>query len=468
MNTQHSPAILIVDDESSFLKLASFALRMAGISAVDTCNDSRQVMALLEQKHYCVITLDITMPHLSGLNLLSTISRQHPDTTIIMITGYNDIETAVSCMKEGAYDYLVKPLTKERLTTTVMRALEFRALQEENLQLKNTLLDGSLKNAAAFSAMVTQNESLLNLFRYVETIANTPLPILITGETGVGKELLASALHEVSARPGKFVSVNIAGLDDAIFSDTLFGHCSGAFTGADKERKGLVEQASQGTLFLDEIGDLSYESQVKLLRLLQEGSYYPVGSDIPRQTTARIVAATNKSLAQLQSSDSFRSDLYYRLRSHHVNIPPLRQRVDDIPFLLEHFLQEAAQAMGKRKPTPPRELFVLLQNHPFIGNVRELRSMVYDAVARHSSGTLSMQVFQEHISQNTSPTSASSTALDELGGDALPTNFPTLRDAELKLIEEALRRAQGNKTLAAKMLGLTRQALTSRLKKFQD
>jgi DNA-binding NtrC family response regulator len=384
-----------------------------------------------------------------------------------MITGYNDIETAVSCMKEGAYDYLVKPLTKERLTTTVMRALEFRALQQENLQLKNTLLDGSLKNASAFAPIVTQNESLLNLFRYVETIANTPLPILITGETGVGKELLASALHQVSERPGKFVSVNIAGLDDTIFSDTLFGHCSGAFTGADKERKGLVEQASQGTLFLDEIGDLSYESQVKLLRLLQEGTYYPVGSDIPKQTTARIVAATNKTLTQLQSSDSFRSDLYYRLRSHHVNIPPLRQRVDDIPFLLEHFLHEAAQAMGKRKPTPPRELFVLLQNHPFVGNVRELRSMVYDAVARHSSGTLSMQVFKEHISQNSTPGSSSAIA-EDLGSDASPSSFPTLRDAELKLIGEALRRAQGNKTLAAKMLGLTRQALTSRLKKFQD
>ncbi|MDZ7767137.1 MAG: sigma 54-interacting transcriptional regulator [Melioribacteraceae bacterium] len=222
----------------------------------------------------------------------------------------------------------------------------------------------------------------------MEAIAKTNLPVLITGETGTGKELIANAIHKVSGRKGELVPVNVAGVDDNLFSDTLFGHKKGAFTGAEIERKGLIERAEDGTLFLDEIGDLNIESQVKLLRLLQEGQFYPLGSDIAKLSNARIIVATNRSIKSLQSSNTFREDLYYRLRSHHINIPPLRERKKDIPYLIDFFLIRAAKELGKTKPRPPKELYTLLSNYHFPGNIRELEGIIYDAVSLHKSGIL--------------------------------------------------------------------------------
>ena len=217
---------------------------------------------------------------------------------------------------------------------------------------------------------------MYSIFQYVETIARTALPVMITGETGVGKEMIASAIHKLSGREGAFVPVNIAGLDDHLFSDTLFGHRRGAFTSADSSRKGLIEQASNGTLFLDEIGDLHVESQVKLLRLLQEGKYYPLGADVPKSSNARTVVATNREIQFLRDSESFRNDLYFRLQSHHIHLPPLRERTGDIPLLVAHFLESAAERLDQEIPTPAPELLTLLETYQFPGNVRELQGMV--------------------------------------------------------------------------------------------
>ena len=310
-----------------------------------------------------------------------------------------------------------------------------------------------------------------SIFQYVEAIAKTILPVLITGETGVGKELIALAIHRLSRRKGEFVPVNVAGVDDNLFSDTLFGHKKGAFTGADRDRKGMIEQASGGTLFLDEIGDLSIQSQVKLLRLLQEGKYYPVGSDVAKLTDARILVATNKDIESMQEAGEFRKDLFYRLQAHHIHVPPLRERKEDISLLVGHFLEKASNELGRKKPTPPQGLFTLLLTYHFPGNIRELEGMVFDALSRHKSGVLSMKSFSDKVApKHPSPQESAQEVLvqAERMGVSFAEQLPTLKETEEMLIAEALRRSNGNQTIAAQMLGLTRRALNNRLSRAQE
>jgi DNA-binding NtrC family response regulator len=283
----------------------------------------------------------------------------------------------------------------------------------------------------------------------------------------VGKELVASAIHTVSGRQGDFIAVNVAGLDENVFADTLFGHRKGAFTGADQARTGLVEQASGGTLFLDEIGDMSPASQVKLLRFLQEGEFFPLGSDVAKRSDARIVVATNQDIETLQESGSFRKDLYYRLRIHHIHIPPLRDRREDLPILLDHFLGKAATTLGKKKPTPPRELTTLLGVYHFPGNVRELESLIFDAVSKHKSGKLSTEVFKTYISQKhpASTEDSKQVVAEETALITFAERLPTLKQSEQVLISEALKRSDGNQAIAAMHLGISRQALNNRLRR---
>jgi DNA-binding NtrC family response regulator len=368
-------------------------------------------------------------------------------------------------MKAGALDYIVKPVDQTRFITTIKRALEFWELRRENVLLTENFLDKTLKHPETFSEIITNNEKMCSIFKYVESIAVNSQPVLITGETGVGKELIAQAIHRLSGRKGDLVAVNVAGLDDTTFSDTLFGHKRGAFTGADRMRAGLIEQAATGTLFLDEIGDLPLTSQVKLLRLLQEREYYPLGADVPKSTNARILVATNRDLLALQESGTFRTDLYYRLMLHHIHVPPLRERRDDIPLLVEFFLQQSADELGKPKPTPPPELFTLLSVYDFPGNIRELQAMIFDAVSRHESGKLSLSSFKEIIQHHPSlePTEPPATTSTIEALYVSLERLPTLKEAEEFLIQEALNRSEGNQTLAAMLLGITRQTLHNRL-----
>ncbi len=288
-------------------------------------------------------------------------------------------------------------LGRHRLIGGVMRAIRMRELERDNREMSDRFLAGTVQHPEAFSSIISADRGMQTIFAYVEAVAKSPQPLLITGESGVGKELLARAAHTLSDCKGPLVSVNVAGLDDTVFADTLFGHLRGAFTGADQPRKGMIEEATDGTLFLDEIGDLSIASQVKLLRLLQEGEYFPLGSDRPKRLKARIVVATHCDLVEREAQGSFRRDLYYRLRTHRIHVPPLRERKGDIPLLLDYFLAEAARDLDKKKPTPPRELTQLLSTYAFPGNVRELRSMVYDAVSVHRDRILSMESFIQAI-----------------------------------------------------------------------
>jgi transcriptional regulator with PAS, ATPase and Fis domain len=300
------------------------------------------------------------------------------------------------------------------------------------------------------------------VFHYVESISTSMQPILITGESGTGKELIAKACHEASRRRGPLVTVNVAGLDDNTFLDTLFGHQQGAFPGAVKERKGLIEQAANGTLFLDEIGDLSQNSQVKLLRLLQEGEYHPLGVDVPKRSRARVIAATHQQLEERLQDGSFRKDLYYRLCTHRIKLPPLRARKEDVPLLLDYFIVQAAKELNKSVPSYPPELPFLLSNYTFPGNVRELRSMIYDAVSRHKSRLLSMEVFRSVIDADLKKP----VGLPEQTVSFHPDqSLPSLNEMDSYLIEEAMRRAGHNQSLAARMLGISQPALSKRLKK---
>ena len=401
------------------------------------------------------------MPYVSGKDMLPWIRETYPDLPVVVITGVNEIEIAVECMRLGVFDYLVKPVEKSKLVATVERAMEIRRLRNENTSLRSRLIDRRLRNPEAFADILTRDERMQALLVYVESVAETPHGVLISGETGTGKELVAAAIHRASGRTGELVAVNMAGYDETMFSDTLFGHLRGAFTSADRARSGLVEKAAGGTLFLDEIGDLRPESQVKLLRLLESREYYPLGADTPRRTDARVLVATNKDLGKEAEEGRFRKDLYYRLRTHHVHLPPLRERLGDLPILVRHFLQTGAEAIGKPVPEPPAELYALLRSYSFPGNIRELRSLIYDALSRQ--GSLSLRSFQEAIGRGMPTRAAAQPELDTMF--ASQDCLPTIKEATHALVAEALKRSNGNQSMAARMLGISPQALSQRRKR---
>ncbi len=459
--------VLVVDDESSALDSVEMALCAHGIDNVVRCQDSRKVMAMLDEQEAEVVLLDLSMPHLRGEELLPQIVAEHPHLPVVMVTGIAEVERVVQCMRQGAFDYLVKPVDDARLATTVRRAVEWRELCRENKRLRDGMLAEHLRHSEAFAEIITNNATMHKIFRYVEAIAPSDASVLVTGETGVGKELIARVIHRLSGRKGEFVAVNVSGLDEPMFSDTLFGHRKGAFTGAGETRGGVIERAADGTLLLDEIGDLSPASQVKLLRLLQEREYYPLGSDEPFLSTVRIVSSTCRDLGQRVASGEYRGDLFYRLQGHHVHVPPLRERLDtDLPALVEHFLTVAAEQLEKSKPTPPPELLPLLRGYSFPGNVRELESMIHDAVSQHERGVLSLKSLKEVATGRPARTDGMTSAgPPEPDALTFPLRLPTIAEATHSLVNEALARANGNQSLAAQMLGITPQALSQRLKR---
>jgi DNA-binding NtrC family response regulator len=458
------PAVVLVDDEPEILFSYEVMLRGAGFGTILTCSDSRDVLSLLAGNEAGVVVLDLQMPHLSGKDLLEEMAVQYPQVPVIIVTAANELTTAVACMKAGAFDYQVKPVEINRLVASVRKALEMNTLRREISSLRESLLTGRVRNRDAFSAILTRSPKMQAVFSYLEAVAVTDQPVLISGETGVGKELVARAVHALSGVSGSFVAINSAGLDDLMFADTLFGHRKGAFTGAAEAREGMIARAAGGTLFLDEIGDMSPGSQVKLLRLLQEGEYHPLGADRPVQSRARIVAATNRKLERLLETGDFRKDLYYRLCAHQVEIPPLRERREDIPLLLEAFLQEAARTLRKEKPSYRPELVTGLIPYHFPGNVRELKALVFDAMTRHKGGDLSPAVFRKAVAQKAAPPADAPPRHEAAERDfAVTGRFPSLKEMEQYLIAEALQLAGGNQGAAAAILGLTRQALNKRL-----
>lgn len=453
--------ILIIDDEESILLAIDTTLQLAGMNNVYTCADSRQAMAMIERHNPSVVLLDLNMPHVNGEAIQERILATYPHLPVIIITGRIDAETAVQCMKTGAFDYLVKPVEEERLVTVVGKSLQYRQANPQVAADPSNSSDG-LRHPQSFAAMLTGSPKMRQLFAYAESVAGTGQPVLICGETGTGKELMARALHQLSGCAGEFVAVNVAGLDDNVFTDTLFGHVRGAFTGAEDIRPGLIERAAGGTLFLDEIGDLSASVQIKLLRLLQEKEYLPLGLDRPRLSTARIVTSTHVDLWDLQHRELFRQDLHYRLRTHKLQLPPLRERREDIPLLAEHFVAAAAKNLNKPRPHLSRDLLAVLDAYHFPGNIRELQAMVVDAMAQYSGGSLSLNPFRHHIWQVLRAEKGGTASKADHPG--FPGPLPTIKENTRRLIDEAMARAGNNQTTAAALLGITQQALSKRLK----
>lgn len=478
--------ILAADDDEMARTLIGTILRRNGFDPI-FCNGGRQVIEALGRQRPDLLLLDLMMPEVSGLAVLQWVRRQaeFADLPVICVTAVDERATLDQLFSEGATDYVGKPirpnelLTRIRLHLRILRQQqELREVAQEAVLLSERLLGRPLAHPEAFAEIITCNEKMKGVFHYLEAVAPSSRPVLVTGETGVGKELLARALHRLGKRRGEMVAVNVAGLDDALFSDTLFGHLKGSFTGASGPRQGMVEKAAGGTLFLDEIGDLSIPSQVKLLRLLQEHEYFPLGADQRQFTDARVVLATHCDLQARVADGSFREDLYYRLSTHHVRVPPLRERPDDIVPLLEHFLGLAAKDLRCAVALPPPDVLESLQRYSYPGNVRELESIAYDAASRQAlHGGAPNEVWAPVLRSLAVPPGAAnapSLALPAGACLACPAAvamtdqpFPTLAELTQQHIAQALERAGGKQAAAARLLGISRQALNKRLKSGQ-
>jgi DNA-binding NtrC family response regulator len=479
--------ILVVDDDETLRTRIELLFARAGLDNVVATDDQGLASAMVAEGRAGLVLLDLFLPEEVGETLLREFSIAAPEVPVIVLTSSADTATVVRCMKAGAVDYLIKPIDETRLFISVWNALASIELRAEARGFRDRVLAGKLERPEAFARIITSDERVLALFKYVESVARSRQPVLITGETGTGKELFARAVHEASDRKGPFLAVNVGGLDDTMFSDSLFGHRKGAYTGADTQRAGLLKEAMGGTILLDEIGDLETHSQIKLLRLLQEGEYYPLGADSPLRSDARVVAATTKDLKSAAAAGAFRSDLFYRLQTHPIAIPPLRERPGDLPLLARRFLDYSARDLG----TPFRDESALkacadgvasaLEEYSFPGNVRELQSLLHDAVAEARGGELDLDGIRGRIgleprgktqkgrdqSKATVPASSPSVegaGLPPLAQSLAEGRIPTLQEAERELVRMAVASASGNLSQAASILGISRQTLYNKLK----
>ena len=451
--------ILIIEDEPLLRLTLGDHLRDRGFEILEAEN-GQVGLELFRMHSPDLVTLDLRMSPVSGQEVLEAIRIVDQDIPVIIISGHGQLHDAVLALRAGAFDYLQKPIIDMAiLDHSINRALEHSSLRRCNANLSSSFLAEKVQYPQNFANIITANQKMCDIFRYCEAIAKSSESVLITGETGVGKELLAKALHNASGRVGPFVAINVAGLDDHAFSDTLFGHVRGAFTGADRLREGAMERAVGGTLFLDEVGDLSQQAQLRLLRVLQEREYLPLGSDVFRPLKARILTATNKSVQELRSGESFRKDFFYRIAVHTITIPPLRERKEDISLLLQNFLAEACTALSLAVPTYSRKLLVRLKGYAFAGNVRELKALVQDALGRSQGGVLDLDAFPVIMHSHESALAQCQNPFEGLA------ELPSIRAATSALVQEAMARSGGVQKVAAAMLGISPQALCERLKK---
>jgi len=449
--------VLLVDDDESLLKAASLALRAEGLSDIITCSDARQVLELLEQP-LGVVVLDLSMPYRSGRELLVEIVARHPDLPVLVMTGQDDVATAVACMRDGAEDFLVKPVEPARLWSAVRRALDTRVLRAELGSLQHAMLTAPPGAPAAFAHILTRNREMLGIFRYLETMARTTQPLLLAGETGTGKGLLAEAIHRASGRQGPFIAVSVAGMDDDAFAETMFGR---AMSNGRSAQTGALQAAANGTLFIDEVASLPVASQAALVRLLRDGEFSLVGKFERKRSRARLVAATTSGPDRVSAASQLQAGLKFRFQRE-VAIPPLRRRPDDLPLLVTHFIDHAAQRIGRSVPRVPEALYQLLRTYAFPGNVLELKQMCHDALARHERGnTLGLATFRE-LAGLVPSDRASPPATDADHAQWLTDPLPTLREMQERLVTEAMRRAGENQGVAAALLGLTRRQLQAR------
>jgi len=384
-----SGSILVVDDEQDFLESVRRALVSSGFRNVRLEKNPLEAMSALEKgATFDLALIDIHMPEMDGMELLEKLRAESPETECMMVTAVNEARVAIECLRKGAYDYLTKPLSRDDRIAAVRRGLEKKRFLEI-LALHKTEHSPKLLNKEAFRPIVTQSGKIEKILKEAELHAESDVPILITGESGTGKELLAQAIHRASPRARyPFTPINMVSLPGSLFEAEFFGYTRGAFTGADKERPGYLEHTNRGTLFLDEIGDLPLDFQGKLLRVLQEGEYYRLGTNHPLKVDLRIIAATNMDLDRQISKGAFRKDLYYRLKGALLHLPPLRERKEDIPLLAMNILKEIPRGKGL---TVDEEALGLLIDYDYPGNVRELKSILQSAANLAKDGILDIK-----------------------------------------------------------------------------
>jgi two-component system NtrC family response regulator len=446
-------AILVVDDDESLRRVTQVQLQQAGFTA-EAASSGKQALEILEGKPVDLVLTDMKMPGMTGLELLRAVQQSQPETLVILMTAYGTIETAVEAVKAGAYDYITKPVNREELLILLDRALGHRALREEVRQLRT-----SLDEKFGFEAIIGCSSALMNVLDLASRAARSEATVLIRGETGTGKELLAKAIHFNSSRSGRpFVAINCGAIPKDLLESELFGHVKGSFTGAVTHKKGKAEMADGGTLFLDEIGDLPPDVQVKVLRLIQSGGIEKVGATESIEVNVRIVAATHRDLEKMIEKGQFREDLYYRLAVIPLELPPLRERREDILELLRHFFAESREKHGRPELQLPEPLERYFSAYHWPGNVRELENVVERLVVLARGDKVEFDDLPASMRKDSAPPAD---VLEEL-----PPEGVSLDAVERNLIRKALIKANWNQTQAARYLDLSRKTLIYRMEKF--
>lgn len=450
--------ILAIDDEQDMLALLQRIISDKTSYRVSTLDNPQKLTELLRHNVYDVVLTDLKMPGKNGIEVLEEVKSKCPQTAVVVMTAYGTIESALDATRKGAFDYITKPFRKERILHVIEQALNWQKLQQENIYLRR-----KLEEKAHASPLIGSSPPMRSLQSQIEKVARTSATVLITGESGTGKELVARALHAHSARSDRqFIPIDCSTIPQSIIESELFGHTKGSFTGAFRDKKGMVEEANAGTLFLDEIGDLHLSMQVKLLRLLQEGEYKVVGSNAIRKTDIRFIAATNQDLEAKIGRGEFREDLFYRLNVINIRVPPLRERREDLPLLVTHFLEKCNALHGKEIKAMSPEAMQCMLGRDWPGNVRELENLIERGVIMASGQIL--QLADLGVSANEPAKSAVPVRKAREGADLFAMPFKEAKDILLErfqaeYISKVLTRNEGNVSQAARESGLKRQYL---------
>ncbi|MEW6193709.1 MAG: sigma-54 dependent transcriptional regulator [Bacteroidota bacterium] len=449
--------ILLIDDNQAVLNFLRILLLQKNKYQVETLQDSTKAYELLSNNKYDLLLLDMDMPNVTGLDILKHIVKNKLLLKTIVLTGVEDIDLAISAMKLGTYDYMLKPIEEDHLLEVIDSALKEQVLDNKEVEIsQKAVLDG-LKYKDAFSGIITNDEKMIKIFHVVEKFAQTDNSVLIWGESGSGKELIAEAIHKISnRRDKKFVAVNAGAFAQELFSSEFFGYDKGAFTGASHDKAGFIEEANGGTLFLDEIGELTLPIQVKLLRVLQEEEFYRLGSTRNIKVDVRIIAATNKNLFDEIKKGNFRKDLFFRLNINSINLPPLRERKGDIELLANYFLRKFNEKFGKQINRISDSVMNYLKSYAFPGNVRELMNIINSAIIVETSNELRKKSLPSYFLENNNSIST----LDE---EIIPHS---LSEIEKEHIIKVLEFTNNNRTKAAEILGISRVNLIAKVKKY--
>ena len=442
--------ILVVDDERGLCAGVQEALRREGYQ-VDAANEARQALELLGRRLYNLVLTDVRMPEMTGLQLLQAARRTSRDTLFILMTAYGTVPSAVEAMKEGAYDYLTKPLDMQRLRALVLKALEFQSVVSENSELRLRL-----QKRSEPSLLLGDSEAIQRVIRLADEVARSEITVLIEGESGTGKEIVARTIHAKSARAERpFIFVNCAALPEQLLEAELFGHAKGAFTGAVASKAGRFQLADGGTLFLDEIGDLAPKGQGDILRVLEDGCFRMVGGTDLVRVNVRVIAATNKQLQEAVAAGKFREDLFYRLHIVPITVPPLRERAEDIPLLIEAFLAQFSAKHKRRHKRLSGEALQLCQRFPWPGNVRQLRNVIERVVLTCPESEVGIDALPDFLQ-----------AHDRNAASFSIRPGMTLAEVEKLLIRQTLTKETSNREAAARMLGISRRTLQYKLKQY--